>query len=498
MLGAAMRDHLNFDVLIIGAGLSGVAAAYYVQRSLSDKRYAVLEAREAIGGTWDLFRYPGVRSDSDMNTLGFSFNPWGPAKTIADGAEIREYVKQTARQFGIDRHIQFKSRMVAADWTSEGAYWTVQVDRGEKGVETLTCAFLYMSTGYYDFDQGYQPAWAGLNDFEGALIHPQHWPEKFDYTGKNVVIIGSGATAVTLAPAMAQLAGSVSVLQRSPTYVVSRPAIDPAVRALKRWLPAGIANRLARWKNIVTGIYIYKLSRSKPQKVKTGIAALTRKALGPDYDMRHFTPRYDPWDQRLCLIPDGDLFAAIKDGSVEMVTDEIARFTQTGVALESGAHLEADVVVSATGLTIQLMGKAMLSIDGVPTRLGDRIGYKGAMFSDLPNFAYAFGYTNASWTLKCELTAAFACRLIRKMDREGFDWCAPELAAGVRPERLLSFSSGYIQRAKAELPHQGDRAPWRVHQNYVRDLIAIRFGRIEDGVMKFGRAASCLRRTESN
>lgn len=483
-----MRDQLQYDVLIVGAGLSGVAAAYYVQKSLPNERYAVLEAREAVGGTWDLFRYPGIRSDSDMNTLGFSFNPWVPEKTIADGAEIRDYVENTARRFGIDRHIQFKSRMVAADWNSQGAYWTVQVDRGTAGLETLTCAFLYMSTGYYDFEQGYQPVWPGLHGFKGRLVHPQHWPQDLDYAGQKVVIIGSGATAVTLAPAMARTAALVTVLQRSPTYVVSRPAVDPAVRVLKQWLPAAIARPLARWKNILVGIYVYSLARSKPEKVKTGIAALTRKALGPDYDMRHFTPRYDPWDQRLCLVPDGDLFAAIKDGSVEMVTDEIAEFTQTGVALKSGAHLDADVVISATGLKVQMMGKATLTVDGVPTRLGDRLGYKGAMFNGLPNFAYAFGYTNASWTLKCELTAALVCRLIRKMDRDSLDWCAPELAADVRPEQLLDFSSGYIQRAQSELPRQGDRAPWRVHQNYVRDLVDIRFGRIDDGTMTFGRA----------
>jgi len=482
-----MTDLPDFDILIVGAGLSGVAAAWAVQKHLPGKRYAVLEARDAIGGTWDLFRYPGIRSDSDMNTLGFSFRPWTPEKTIADGADIRDYIVETARHYGIDRHIRLGSRVTRVDWNSATARWIVTVDRGAPEPEILTCGFLYMSTGYYDYQGGYQPAWAGMDQFGGTLVHPQNWPEALDYSGKRVVIIGSGATAVTLAPAMAPTAASVTVLQRSPTYVVARPAIDPAVRALKRWLPSGIAQPLVRWKNILLGIYIYNLAKSKPDKVKQGIAALTRKALGRDYDMRHFTPRYDPWDQRLCLVPDGDLFAAIRSGAVEMVTDEIETFTPTGVALTSGRQLDADIVVSATGLRIKLMGDATLSVDGEPVRLGDRLGYKGAMFNGLPNFAYAFGYTNASWTLKCELTAAFVCRLIHKMDREGYDWCVPEVGPGVQPEALLDFSSGYIQRAATELPRQGDRKPWRVHQNYVRDLLDTRFAPIRDGAMQFGR-----------
>lgn len=483
-----LQETSHLDVLIIGAGLSGVAASWYVQDRLPGTSYAVLEARDAIGGTWDLFRYPGIRSDSDMNTLGFSFAPWTPEKTIADGADIRAYVAETARRFGIDRHIRFGCKATAVSWDSQTARWSVTVDRGPAGVQTLTCTFLYMATGYYDFDEGYQPAWPGLASFEGRLVHPQHWPEALDYAGKRVVVIGSGATAVTLAPALAATAASVVVLQRSPTYVVSRPAVDPLVRGLKRLLPRAIAHPLVRWKNVLLGMYIYSLARSKPDKVRAAIAALTRKALGSDYDMRHFTPRYDPWDQRLCLVPDGDLFVAIRSGAVEMVTDDIETFTPAGIRLKSGRLLEADLVVSATGLKVQLLGKAPLSVDGQTIRLADRLGYKGAMFNGVPNFAYAFGYTNASWTLKCELTAAFVCRLIRRMKRTDQDWCAPELAAGVTPAALLDFSSGYIQRAQAELPRQGDRAPWQVHQNYIRDLIDLRFGRLDDGAMRFGRA----------
>jgi monooxygenase len=482
-----MQDQTELDVLIVGAGLSGVAAGYFVQKTLPGKRYAILEARGAIGGTWDLFRYPGIRSDSDMNTLGFSFHPWTSEKTIADGADIRDYIADTANRFGIDKHIRFGSRVTSVAWDSASARWTVTVDRGEAGVQTLTCAFLYMSTGYYDFDRGYQPAWEGLGQYAGTLIHPQHWPANLDYSGKKVVVIGSGATAMTLAPAMAASTASVTVLQRSPTYVVSRPAVDPLVGFLKRWVPSSVTSPLARWKNILLGIYIYRLARSKPDKMKDGIAQLTRKALGPDYDMRHFTPRYDPWDQRLCLVPDGDLFNEINSGAVEMVTDGIERFTPNGITLTSGRHLDADIVVSATGLKVELMGKSALTVDGAPVRLADQMGYKGAMFSGLPNFIYAFGYTNASWTLKCELTAAFACRLIREMDRDGYDWCVPEADAGVAAEDLLDFSSGYIQRAKSELPKQGDRTPWKVHQNYIRDLIDLRFGRIKDGTLKFGR-----------
>lgn len=483
-----MQAGSHFDVLIVGAGLSGVAAAWYVQDRLPEKTFAVLEARDAIGGTWDLFRYPGVRSDSDMNTLGFSFDPWRSERTIADGADIRAYVAETARRFGITDHIRFGCRATSVAWNSKAALWTVTVERGLEERETLTCRFLYTAAGYYDFDQGYQPVWPGLDTFEGRFVHPQHWPEDLDCRGKRVVVIGSGATAVTLAPSLAAQGASVALLQRSPTYVVSRPAVDPVARRLKSWLPAGASRRLVRWKNVLLGIYIYNLARTKPSKVRSGIAALTRHALGPDYDMRHFTPRYDPWDQRLCLTPDGDLFKAIKSGAVEMVTDEIDSFTASAVRLKSGRSLDADIVVSATGLKVQLMGKAALAVDGQTIRLADRLGYKGAMFNGVPNFAYAFGYTNASWTLKCELTAAFVCRLIRRMDRMKVDWCAPHLPDDVKPEALLDLSSGYIQRAKSEIPRQGDRAPWRVHQNYLRDLIDVRLGRLNDGTLRFGRA----------
>lgn len=484
-----MREMPDLDVLIVGAGLSGIAAAWRIQTRLPGKRYAVLEARDAVGGTWDLFRYPGVRSDSDMNTLGFSFNPWPSEKTIADGGDIRDYIAGTAARFDIEQHIRFNSRMTSADWDSRAALWRVVIDRGEAGSETLTCRFLYMSTGYYDYAAGYQPTWPGTETFGGTLIHPQHWPQDLDYSGRRVVIIGSGATAVTLAPAMAATAGSVTLLQRSPTYIVSRPAIDPTAHGLQGRLPDGLTRRIVRWKNILLGAVIFGLARFRPEMFAKRIIGRAQEALGEGYDMRHFTPRYAPWDQRLCLIPDGDLFTAVRDGRVEMVTDEIEAFDASGLALKSGRHLDADIVVSATGLQVRLMGHAALSIDGQAIRLADRVTYKGALFDGLPNFAYAFGYTNASWTLKCELTADLACRLIRRLDQEGMDWCMPRLGSGVETEELLDFSSGYIQRARSELPRQGRHAPWKAHQNYIRDLLDHHLGGTSDGALVFGRAA---------
>lgn len=487
--GTAVSSGTDLDVLIVGAGLSGIGAAWYVQTMLPDATYAVLEAREAIGGTWDLFRYPGVRSDSDMNTLGFSFRPWPHDKSISEGETIRAYVADTARAFGIDRKIRFRSRVTEVAWDGATAHWTVTVNGGEADEQRLTCRFLYMCTGYYDYDAGHQPQWPGLERFGGRLVHPQHWPQDLDYAGKRVVIIGSGATAVTLAPAMAGTAAQVSVLQRSPTWVVSRPAEDRIALRLRRLLPASLAHTLVRWKNILFGMYVFDLARRKPKQVGEALTKMAREALGPDYDMRHFSPRYDPWDQRLCIVPDGDMFAAIREGRVEMVTDEIEAFDEAGVRLASGRRLDADVVVSATGLKISMMGKARMLIDGEPAKLGGRIGYKGMMFDGVPNFAYAFGYTNASWTLKCELISAYVCRLVREMDARGVDWVMPKAGPDVGAEDALGLTSGYVQRAAGELPKQGDRAPWRLHQNYLKDLMAIRYGRLDDGALRFGRRA---------
>ena len=477
-----------FDVLIIGAGLSGIDAGYHLQTSCPGKRYAILEARDAIGGTWDLFRYPGVRSDSDIYTLGFPFRPWKGERSIVDGASIRDYIRETASHYGIDRHIRFGHKMIHASWSSADARWTVDVEIQGAGKTTqFTCNFLYMCSGYYDYAGGFSPEFPGLAQFQGRVVHPQKWPEDLDYAGKRVVVIGSGATAVTLVPALAQTAAHVTMLQRSPTYVVSRPAKDPHATWMYRHLPHRLAASLARWKNVLYTIATFTLSRRRPEKVRQMILHGVRQQLGPDYAVdRHFAPRYNPWDQRLCLVPDGDLFTALRSGRAEIVTDEIETFTESGIRLTSGAELPADIIVTATGLVVKLMGGAQVDIDGVPVKASEKILYKGAMLSDVPNLAFAFGYTNASWTLRCDLTARFVCRLLNYMDRKGQPICVPRLSdSSVVPEPLLSFSSGYVARASGMLPRQGSKTPWRVHQNYILDLAAFVFGSVNDGTMTF-------------
>ncbi|HMG45904.1 MAG TPA: NAD(P)/FAD-dependent oxidoreductase [Allosphingosinicella sp.] len=477
-------EHL--DVLIVGAGISGIDAAYHLQKRCPGKSWLILEARDAIGGTWDLFRYPGIRSDSDMYTLGFPFRPWEGEKAIADGAAIRAYVEDTAREFGIYEHIRFGDRVVSAAWSSAEARWTVETGAGAR----FTCAFLYLGSGYYDYAQGYRPSWPGEEAYRGRIVHPQHWPDDLDCAGTKVVVIGSGATAVTLVPALAQDAAHVTMLQRSPSYIVSRPSRDGFARGLQRWLPIGIADKATRWKNVLLGMFFFSRSRKRPERVRATLLRLVAAQLPADYDVeRDFAPAYNPWDQRVCLVPDGDLFAAINAGTVSIATDTIARFTETGLALASGKALEADIVVTATGLDVKLLGGIALSVDGAPVNPAERFNYKGMMLSDVPNLALAFGYTNASWTLKCDLTARYVCRLLRHMDRGGHAICVPRLD-GARIERLpmLDFSSGYVQRAAAILPGQGPDAPWRVHQNYLKDLVALRFRAVEDGVLAFGKA----------
>jgi monooxygenase len=483
----------HVDVLIVGAGISGIAAAYYVGTKLPAKRYAILEGRSTIGGTWDLFTYPGIRSDSDMHTLGFSFHPWRGDKSIADGASIAAYVRETAATFGIDRNIRFEHRAVRAAWSSANALWTVDAEVGEAATPArFTCRFLSMCSGYYDYARGYTPNWPGLETFGGTLVHPQHWPASLDYDGKHVIVVGSGATAVTLVPALAERAEHVTMLQRSPTYVVARPAHDSVANWLHRKLPTRLAGRLARWKNVLLGMYFYRIARRRPAKTRAAIAKMARAALPPGYDVAtHFTPRYDPWDQRLCLAADGDIFKAVRTGKASIVTDHIERFTPAGVRLRSGAELEADVVIAATGLSLQLLGGMTLHVDGVPVDLGDTLSYKGMMFSDVPNLSLALGYTNASWTLKCELTANYVCRLLRHMDARGFTTCVPRReSAGAGDRPTIALTSGYVQRAASFLPKQGARSPWVVHQNYARDLAAMRFGRVRDGVMQFARTGA--------
>ena len=475
------------DVLIVGAGLSGIGAGYHLQAYCPKKSYAILEGRERLGGTWDLFRYPGVRSDSDMFTLGYRFRPWTDAKAIADGPDILRYVRETAEHYGIDKKIRYNTRVQSAAWSSQEARWTVEVMHGpEQTPQTYTCNFLFMCSGYYNYAAGYTPEFKGRDSFKGRIVHPQKWPEDLDYAGKRVVVIGSGATAVTLVPAMAAKAAHVTMLQRSPTYVVSRPSIDVNADRLRKYLPAKAAHAAIRWRNVLWGMRVYRISRTRPEALKKLILDGVQAQLGPDYDIKkHFTPKYNPWDQRLCLVPDGDLFRSIKSGHSEVVTDEIETFTEGGIKLKSGVELPADIIVTATGLDLIPIGGVQLTVDGRAIEPSKSLTYKGMMYSDVPNMATAFGYTNASWTLKCDLTCEYVCRMLNHMDENGYVSCVPRRDPSVGEAPWVDFSSGYIQRAINKVPKQGDRMPWKLHQNYARDLLALRFGSLKDGVLEF-------------
>ena len=479
-----MTEH--FDVLIVGAGLSGIGAAYYLQQRCPSKSYVILEGRGSIGGTWDLFRYPGIRSDSDMYTLGYSFRPWREAKAIADGPSILSYVRDTATEAGIEQHIRFDHHVKSAAWSTADARWTIVAEQdGER--REVTANFVMLCSGYYNYAAGYTPEWAGTADFKGQVVHPQFWPADLDYAGKRVVVIGSGATAVTLIPEIARTAASTTMLQRSPTYVVSRPAADPIADWLRNHLPAKLAYSLVRLKNVSLGMLFFNMARKRPEKVKAQLLGMVRQHLGPDYDVdTHFTPRYNPWDQRLCLVPDADLFEAIKAGRADVVTDTVETFTATGIRLASGKELPADIVVTATGLDMQLAGGVQFSVDGAPVALNEALSYKGMMFSDVPNLVSVFGYTNASWTLKADLTSEYACRLINAMDARDMRQCTPVRGdAAIDPAPFLDFSSGYVARGVARFPKQGIEKPWRVDQNYAKDLMTIRYGKVADGRMMF-------------
>jgi cation diffusion facilitator CzcD-associated flavoprotein CzcO len=476
------------DVVIVGAGLSGIGAAYHLQRDCPQKSYAVLEGRDCIGGTWDLFRYPGVRSDSDMYTLGYGFKPWRAKKAIADGPLILDYIRETASENGIDRNIRFNHRVVRAAWDSANGTWTVEAERGpQKENVSLRCRFLFMCSGYYRYEHGYEPAFPGAADFAGRVLHPQKWPSDIDYAGKRVVVIGSGATAVTLVPEMSKTAGHVTMLQRSPTYIVARPEVDRLRSFFQRFLPERAVPTAIRWKNVLLGMYFYQLCRRKPEKAKALILEGVRQALGPDYDVeKHFTPRYNPWQQRLCLAPDGDFFTAIRDGRASVVTDHIESFTRDGIRLKSGEKIYADIIVSATGLELVPLGNVELRVDGQAVDLSKAMVYRGMMFSDIPNFASAFGYTNASWTLKADLTCQYVCRLLNYMDRYGHTTCMPHNTdPSVMPEPYLDFTSGYVQRGIAKLAKQGNKRPWKLYQNYILDLVSLRYGALNDGVLRY-------------
>jgi monooxygenase len=478
-------EHL--DVLIVGAGLSGIGAAWHLQDRHPGRSYAILEARGDLGGTWDLFRYPGIRSDSDMHTLGYRFRPWLADKSITDGESILDYVRQTAHDHGIDRRISFHHRVVHAEWSTAQSRWTVDAERSDTGETVrLTCDFLWACSGYFRYDEGYTPQFEGRERFGGRIVHPQHWPEDLDYAGKRVVVIGSGATAVTLVPAMAEKAAQVTMLQRSPTYIVSLPAADPVAGLLRRRLPPRLVYSLVRWKNVLLQTFVYQLSRRRPNAVKRMIRRGLERALPPGYDIdTHFTPTYDPWDQRMCLVPDGDLFEAISSGRAEVVTDRIETFTEAGLTLESGAELEADVVVTATGLNLLFLGGMQLSVDGEEVDVPSSMTYKGMMLSGVPNFAFTVGYTNASWTLKADLTSEYVCRLLAHMYARGHRQCVPQLDPSVLEQPLLSFTSGYVLRSLDQFPKQGSVEPWRLRQNYVFDVRTIRRGPIDDGTMRF-------------
>ena len=501
----------HFDVLIVGAGLSGIGAAYYLQTHCPGKRYAILEGRHDLGGTWDLFRYPGIRSDSDMFTLGYSFRPWKEAKALASGPSILKYLQDTAREFGIDRHIKFQHRVLSASWSSEEMRWTVECRTGNPAAPpesastaangngqptSYTCNFLYMCSGYYDYESGYTPAFPGIGDFQGQLVHPQQWPRDLDCRNKRVVVIGSGATAVTLIPALAETAAHVTMLQRSPSYILSLPATDRIANVIRKTLPERAAHRLIRWKNVLLAMGVFRFCRQRPKLARKMLRYLLARELPPGFDIdKHFTPHYEPWDQRLCVVPEGDLFRAMKAGRVSIVTDHIANFTRQGILLESGQDLQADIIVTATGLKLLALGGIRLSVDGVVIDPGRALSYKGLMLSDVPNCAVCVGYSNASWTLRADLSSMYICRLLNFMDQRGYRRCVPRHdGSPVETQPLLELKSGYVERGVGQFPKQGKVAPWVLRQNYLSDLLSLHFGRVNDGALEFTRDRQAVRR----
>ena len=493
-----MNAPLDFDVVLVGAGLSGIGAGYRLKTECPSKSFAILEAREAMGGTWDLFRYPGVRSDSDMFTLGYPFHPWRQAEAIADGASIREYIRDTARTFGIEPHIRFRRKIVGASWSSAEARWTLEAEvtastgDGARTTETYRCRFLYLCSGYYRYDAAHAPKFVGTERFAGRIVHPQWWPADLDYSGKRVVVIGSGATAVTLVPALAEKAAHVTMLQRSPSYIASLPAKDPIADRLRKVLPAKAAHGAVRTKNVLMGLALYQFCRRFPRAAGKLLKSQVEQRLPAGIAMDpHFSPDYDPWDQRLCLVPNGDLFKPMRAGKADVVTDTIETFTETGLKLTSGQDLAADVIVTATGLELLPLGGIRLEVDGVSLEPKDTRVYKGLMLSDVPNLAWCVGYTNASWTLRADLSSRYVCRLLKLMDRRGYDVAIPH-EDGERGEGrpLLDLRSGYVKRASDVLPRQGERAPWYLRQNYLLDLVTMTLGRVDDGAMRFSRRPS--------
>jgi len=483
----------HIDVVIVGAGLSGIGAGCHLKDRCPDKGFVILEGRAALGGTWDLFRYPGIRSDSDMHTLGFSFKPWRDSKTLADGPSILEYVAEAATEYGLHDHIRYDHAVKSASWSSEEGRWTLEISRDGKP-DRISCEFLYMCSGYYDYEKGHTPEFEGVDEFEGTVVYPQFWPEDLDYAGRRVAVIGSGATAVTLVPNMAEDAEHVTMIQRSPTYVVAAPDRDRVATFLRRFLPERVAYAITRFKNVKLQGLFYRYARRNPKRVKRRLLSMVRKALGPEFDVEtHFTPRYNPWDERMCLIPNGDLWESINRGDVSVVTDTIDCFTRSGIQLDSGEKVEADIVVSATGLSLLLLGGVRFSVDGKPVDFAEKWTYKGMMYSDVPNLVQSFGYINASWTLRADLTSEYVCRVLNRMDELGVRQCTPRLrdedrAMPARPW-IEDFTPGYMQRKMHLFPRQGDRAPWQNTQNYAVDKKMIRNAPLEDGALTFGPSA---------
>ena len=481
---------VDLDLLIVGAGISGIGIASNVKRRFPAKTFEILEAREELGGTWSLFRYPGLRSDSDLHTLGYSFRPWLKEQAIADGASILSYIDDTATETGVKDSIRYGQRVIGADWDSAGHHWKIEVEEVATGaVRTVTARWFIAATGYYRYDRGHTPEFPGSERFEGRIVHPQFWPDDLDYTGKRVVVIGSGATAVTLIPAIAPDAEHVTMLQRTPSYVVAIPAIDPLGSRIKRWFGPKLGHRIVREKNIWISRLFYRLSKRFPDRVRRLIRSWNVKALGPDFDVdRHFSPPYGPWDQRMCLVPDGDLFRVLREGSASIVTDRIETFTEDGIRLESGDELAADVIVTATGLELLAFGGIDVAVDGEPVSLPDTYTYKSMMLTGVPNFAYLFGYTNASWTLRVDLVCDRLCRLIELMDRNNLEVCVADEPDAGSDRPLVDLDAGYIQRSQHKLPKQGPGDPWELGMDYVKDRRSMRRGPFAAG-LRFTPAA---------
>jgi len=480
-----MSEHL--DVLVVGAGISGIGAAYHLQTECPGRSYAILENRENLGGTWDLFRYPGIRSDSDMHTLGFRFQPWTEGKAIADGPSILRYLKSTAAQHGIDRKIRYGHKVVAASWDSGDAKWTLTIERAQTG-ETLelTCNFLFMCSGYYDYEKGYTPEFPGRDRFKGEIVHPQAWTEDIDYAGKRVAVIGSGATAVTLVPSLAKTAKHVTMVQRSPSYFLPIPRVDAVADLFRRYLPESMAYAATRWKNIAVAVAFFNISRRYPARIKKLLMDGVRKRLGPEFDVdKHFNPTYDPWDQRLCFVPDNDFFRALETQKASIVTDHIETFTETGIKMRSGEEVDVDLIVTATGLNVVFMGGMAVTVDGAQVEIGETTAYRAIMFSNVPNLAVFFGYANAPWTLKTDLSAEFACRVLNRMDEGGYRKVVPVLDdPSVKRIPYVGLTSGYIKRALSRIPMQGSKAPWRLRENYPLDVLSLRHGNLDDGALR--------------